>query len=66
MENDRLLRIDDVSRRTGFCKSHIYALMSKDAFPRPVGLGRTRRWRQSDINAFIASLPVVGTDGRLK
>jgi len=66
MATERLLRIKDVCDTTGFCRSYIYDLMAKGTFPRPVGLGRARRWRQSDVDNFIASLPVVGADGSLK
>ncbi|WP_150002869.1 helix-turn-helix transcriptional regulator [Iodidimonas gelatinilytica] len=66
MKTERLLRIKDVCHQTGFCRSHIYNLIGKGTFPLPVGLGRARRWRQSDINHFISNLPVVNVDGRLK
>lgn len=53
----QLLRISQVCEATGFCKSHIYHLMDKGQFPRPVGLGRARRWRSSEVQSFIMSLP---------
>ena len=59
MDTERLMRISDVCRTTGFSRSHIYALMKLNVAPHPVKLGRARRWRHSDIQKFIASLPVA-------
>lgn len=54
---ENLLRIKDVCATTGFCRSYIYSLMAQGIFPRPVGLGRSRRWRASEVQHFILSLP---------
>ena len=62
MIEERLLRIQDVCQQTGFCRSHIYNLIAQGIIPRPVALGRARRWKQSEIQTFIASLEK--TDGR--
>lgn len=59
MDTERLLRINEVCTATGFSRSHFYQLIKKNLAPNPVGLGRARRWRQSEIQKFIRSLPVV-------
>lgn len=54
---DRLLRIREVMERTGQGKSTIYRKVAAGTFPKPVSVGgQSVRWRQSDIDAWIASL----------
>ena len=58
--HDRLLRRRDVERITGMSRASIYRLMQDGDFPRPVKIGSTAvRWKQSDIVAWIESLPVA-------
>ena len=60
---DRLLRRRDVERITGMSRASIYRLMQEGAFPRPVKVGSTAvRWKESDIAAWIESLPVATSD----
>lgn len=57
-----LLPIREVKRRTGLCRSYVYEQISEGTFPRPVKVGkRGVRWRESDITAWIESRPE--TDG---
>ena len=57
--HDRLLRRRDVERITGMSRASIYRLMQDGDFPRPVKIGATAvRWKESDIAAWIESLPV--------
>ena len=57
--HDRLLRLRDVERITGMSRASIYRLMQDGDFPRPVKIGSTAiKWKQSDIAAWIESLPV--------
>ena len=61
--HDRLLRRRDVERITGMSRASIYRLMQDGDFPRPVKIGSTAvRWKQSDIVAWIESLPVAMSD----
>lgn len=54
---DRLLRIREVMEMTWQGKSTIYRKIAAGTFPRPVSVGGTSvRWRQSDIEAWMASL----------
>ena len=55
---DRLLRLREVKEITGMSRSHIYRLMQKGDFPRPVRIGPTAvRWRESEVNAWVESRP---------
>jgi prophage regulatory protein len=52
----RLLRFDEVSRRTTLGRSAIYALISTGDFPKPVKLGPTARavaWVDTEIDEWI-------------
>lgn len=55
--NDRILRIRAVKHRVGFSVATIYRRMKRGEFPASVPLGgNIVGWRESDINAYIASL----------
>lgn len=56
---DTLLRISDVIRIVGMGKSSVYAAMARNEFPKPVslGLGRSVRWKNSDIQEFVSTRP---------
>lgn len=54
--DDCLLKIDDVKRIVSMGDTWIYDQISKGQFPKPIKLStRASRWRQSDINAWIAA-----------
>lgn len=49
-----ILRRKQVEQRTGLSRSTIYALLSKDQFPKPVNIGpRAVGWIESEINAWL-------------
>lgn len=51
----RILRRQEVERRTGFKRSHIYQLMKQDKFPKQVPLGdRAVGWDSVEIDQWIA------------
>ena len=55
---DRLLKRDEVCRRTGLGKSAIYHLMKHGDFPRPYRLSpKAVRWSEAEIEKWIAGLP---------
>lgn len=57
---DILLKIHDVKLQTGLGKTTIYKRIKAGTFPKPRGLGENCvRWRQSDIQAWIATLPTA-------
>ena len=58
MDNQRLLRIDDVMDLTTLSKDSIYKKMKAGKFPRSRRLGKQSvAWLRSDILEWIESLP---------
>lgn len=56
MATERLLRRQMVERMVGLKKSHIYRLIARGEFPRPLYLGRrASRWKLSEIQEWILS-----------
>jgi prophage regulatory protein len=54
--NDRILRMRALRERVGLSRASIYRLIARGLFPPSVPLGGTIvGWRESDINAWIAS-----------
>lgn len=55
---EHLLRLRDVTAKTGLGKTKIYSMLEDREFPRPVKLGGVAvRWKASEVDAWIASLP---------
>lgn len=55
---ETLLRIRDVTAKTGLGKTKLYELLDERRFPRPVKIGGVAvRWKASEVDAWIASLP---------
>lgn len=60
---DRLLMKSEVEARTGLSTSSIYRGMRAGTFPEPFRVGvRAVRWRQSEIEQWLASLPRASGD----
>jgi prophage regulatory protein len=56
MRSTRLIRLEEVKRRTGFGKSSIYNGVAEGTFPRPVPLGaRAVAWVEDEIQEWIDS-----------
>ena len=56
--DERLLRLRDVKQKSGLGTSTIYRRIADGTFPAPRSLGpNTVRWLQSEIDAWIKSLP---------
>jgi prophage regulatory protein len=54
MKSTRLIRLEEVKRRTGFQKSSIYNRVADGMFPRPVNLGaRAVAWVEDEIQEWI-------------
>ena len=61
--SDRLIDAKQVSAKISMSVTTIYALMSQDRFPKPKRIGKqARRWKESDIDAWIEELPEADTD----
>ena len=55
---EHLLSIGEVTGRVGLARATVYRRMATGQFPAPLALGpQTVRWRESDIEAWIAALP---------
>lgn len=52
----RLLPLAEVENRVGLRKTAIYDRIARGEFPRPVMLGTTARWVESEVEAWIAAL----------
>ena len=50
-----LIRLSEVTRRTGLSESEIYKQMGVGTFPRPVKMGRRVAWVEEEISGFIAA-----------
>ena len=59
-----IIRMPDVVRITGLCRSLIYRLMNDDGpnpFPRPLRLGkRAVGWRRADVQQWLETRPEGG------
>ncbi len=62
----KLLRRPDVQAATGLSRSGLYALIAKNAFPRPVPLtenGRSVAWDADAVEHWITSRIEAGQRG---
>ncbi len=50
---ETLLTARDVATRCRLCQRQIFKLASAGRLPRPLKVGRSTRWRESDIAAWI-------------
>ena len=58
MNDDRLLRREEVESRCGIGRSTIYRWMRLGRFPEPVKVGpRAVRWPESEIEAWLTTRP---------
>ncbi|WP_064605750.1 helix-turn-helix transcriptional regulator [Photobacterium sp. J15] len=50
----KLIRMKELLTVVPFSKSHIYSLISKGEFPKPVSIGeRAVAWREEDVQAWL-------------
>ena len=56
--SNRLLRREEVEKRTGLARTTIYRKMREGSFPEPLQVGaRAVRWPASEIEAWLAERP---------
>ncbi|MEQ5185872.1 AlpA family phage regulatory protein [Providencia alcalifaciens] len=48
-----LIDIKKITQLIGMTDKWIYSLIQKQAFPKPIKMGRSSRWRLSDIEQWI-------------
>jgi predicted DNA-binding transcriptional regulator AlpA len=63
---DRLLNVHQVAARLNISARQVWKLAAEDRLPKPVKLGRSARWRKSDIALFIAGGCSMRSDARSK
>ncbi len=51
----QLLTIQDVAELCGISNEHVRRLVDRGAFPKPIRLGRSVRFRLSDVMAWVES-----------
>ncbi|MCM7483857.1 AlpA family phage regulatory protein [Enterobacter hormaechei] len=51
--NDQLVDMAFITHFTGMTDKWFYRLISENAFPAPIKLGRSSRWRKSQIEAWL-------------
>ncbi|GMU81503.1 MAG: hypothetical protein AMXMBFR47_13740 [Planctomycetota bacterium] len=54
-EADALIAVDAVAKLCDCSPRHIYRLSAEGLMPRSVRLGKTARWRRSEIQRWIAA-----------
>lgn len=55
-ESHRIIRMGELTKKVGYAPSTIYALITKNKFPKPFKLiegGRASGWLESTINAYL-------------
>ncbi len=50
----RLLRRSEVQDRVALSKSTLYSRISAGSFPKPIALGSSVRWVESEVEAWIS------------
>ena len=53
MNMEKLLNIKEVTDIVGFKTSAIYKFIKTKNFPKPIKIGKSSRWRLSDVNEWL-------------
>ncbi|ELI8780163.1 TPA: helix-turn-helix transcriptional regulator [Citrobacter freundii] len=51
--DDPLIDMNFITAYTGMTDKWFYRLISDNAFPKPIKLGRSSRWRRSEVEAWM-------------
>ncbi|MEG5712464.1 AlpA family phage regulatory protein [Enterobacter hormaechei] len=51
--NDQLVDMAFITHFTGMTDKWFYRLISENVFPAPIKLGRSSRWRKSQVEAWL-------------
>ena len=55
-----LLRVEQVAAELGVSRRTVWRLVSGGRLPRPLAIGRCRRWRRADVERFVVGLTPAG------
>ncbi|MDE0286361.1 MAG: AlpA family phage regulatory protein [Gammaproteobacteria bacterium] len=54
MTEANLIRATNIAKRIGCCRSHVYKLIHKENFPKPLVLSkRLRAWLVTEVDAWL-------------
>ncbi len=56
MTDERFLPLPEVKSKIGKSKAFIYTHMAKDEFPKPVKVGRSSVWVQSEVESWMRKM----------
>lgn len=56
MSDERFLPLPEVKSKIGKSKAFIYSHMAKDEFPKPVKVGRSSVWVQSEVESWMRKM----------
>lgn len=60
-----IIRLPHVIKMVGVSRAHLYALISRGEFPRPISIGkRAVGWVANDVEKWIAARPLAGSWNR--
>lgn len=51
--NDKMVDMKFITEFTGLTDKWFYKLISEGEFPKPIKLGRSSRWLQSEVTAWL-------------
>lgn len=51
--NDKLVNMAFITQFTGLTDKWFYKLISEKKFPKPIKLGRSSRWRESEVHQWL-------------
>ncbi|HEB1788356.1 TPA: AlpA family phage regulatory protein [Escherichia albertii] len=51
--NDKLVNMAFITTFTGLTDKWFYKLISEGKFPKPIKLGRSSRWRESEVRHWL-------------
>ena len=52
----RLLPFHEVRAQVSLCRTSIYEMIGRGAFPKPAKIGRASRWLSTEIDAWVVSV----------
>lgn len=56
--NDRLLKVKDIQEILQLSRSAVYAAIRAGLLPRPIKIGKSARWKASEIAGMVDKLGV--------
>lgn len=57
-----IIRMPQLTEKTCISRAHVYGLLSRGEFPRPIRLGRRAvGWRVEDVETWLSSRPEAGS-----